>query len=75
MVVASFLRYASPFAFAGPAGSLCNGDGRLLFLPHIESWMRGVRSKLMQWSMRLLKEEVWQNAAAAGSAGMLYPVY
>ena len=43
--------------------------GRPLFLPHIEPWVRGVRSKLMQWSMRLLKEEEWQRAAAGGVAG------
>ena len=44
-------------------------EGRLLFLPHIEAWVRGVRTKLMQWSMRLLKEEVWQHAAAGSMAG------
>ena len=54
---------------AGPERCLCSVEGRLLFLPHIEAWVRGVRTKLMQWSMRLLKEEVWQHAAAGSMAG------
>lgn len=26
--------------------------------------MRGLRTKLLQWSLRLLKEEVWQHSAS-----------
>ena len=54
---------------AGAERCLCSSEGGLPFRRHIENWMRGVRTKLMQWSMRLLKEEVWQHPA--GSMGGL----
>lgn len=44
---------------------------QMSFLPHIENWMRGLRTKLLNWSMRLLKEEVWQNAASTSSGQTL----
>lgn len=47
------------------AGAEQGCQARLPFLPHIEAWMRGLRTKLLQWSLRLLKEEVWQHSASS----------
>ncbi|CAL8467397.1 g6934 [Coccomyxa elongata] len=50
----------------GPEGAFVDDEGQLLFLPHVELWLKAMRIKLTQWSTRLLAQETWTSVSEGG---------
>jgi hypothetical protein len=38
----------------GPEEAFVDEEGTPIFMPHVEEWMKAMRTKLLQWSSRLL---------------------
>ncbi|KAK9909456.1 hypothetical protein WJX75_002539 [Coccomyxa subellipsoidea] len=50
----------------GSEGAFVDEEGTPLFLPHVELWLKAMRSKLLQWSGRLLAQETWTSVSEGG---------
>ncbi|EIE24413.1 hypothetical protein COCSUDRAFT_61838 [Coccomyxa subellipsoidea C-169] len=58
------LRYCP--SVLGSEGAFVDQEGTPLFQPHVEAWLKAMRSKLAQWSGRLLAQETWTSVSEGG---------
>ncbi len=60
---------------AGPEGAFVDDEGQPLFLPHVELWLKAMRTKLTQWSTRLLAQVSLTTVQATFPAGQILVQY